>query len=295
MPLKTSQARIAALPDLGHRTLIMGILNVTPDSFSDGGKFDGLGKALAHADLMIGEGADIIDIGGESTRPGHSPVSVEAEIARISPVIATLAKRISQPISIDTYKAATARAALQLGAKIVNDIWGLQREPEIAHVAADFGAPVIAMHNRETVDASLDILNEMRRFFDRSIGIACKAGIKDTDIILDPGIGFGKSRAQELDALRRIADLKALGYPVLVGASRKSFIGRLIASPQLQEATPGVAQVEPKDRLIGSIAAHVLAIAGGADIVRVHDVRAHVEAIRVTDAIMASAAIPSLA
>jgi dihydropteroate synthase len=277
---------IACLPDLGRRTLVMGILNVTPDSFSDGGLYAARDAALAHADELIAEGADIIDVGGESTRPGHAAVSEAEEIARIAPVIAALADRVSVPISIDTYKAATARVALNLGAKMINDVWGLQREPEIAQVAAEFGAPVVIMHNRAEIDASLDIIEDMKRFFARSIAIARAAGIPDDQIILDPGIGFGKSFAQGLDALRRLAEVKALGYPLLVGASRKSFIGRLLASQPLQEAAFAAVPVPPQDRLMGTLASHILAMAGGADIIRVHDVRAHVEAARVADAII---------
>jgi dihydropteroate synthase len=277
------------LPELGRRTLIMGILNVTPDSFSDGGLFDALAPALSHADQLIAEGADLIDVGGESTRPGHSTVSESDEIARIEPIIAALVQRMALPISIDTYKAGTARAALALGAHIVNDIWGLTRDPDIARVAADFGAPVIIMHNRAEIDPSLDIVDDMKRFFARSIGIARTAGIPDSQIILDPGIGFGKSFPQQFAALRGIGDLKSLGYPILLGASRKSFIAKLLAgprtSPPLQEATPVDAQMPPQERLIGSLAAHVRGIAQGCDILRVHDVQPHVQAARMADAI----------
>ncbi len=267
----------------------MGVLNVTPDSFSDGGLYAARDTAVAHARQLAAEGADIIDIGGESTRPGHLPVSEADEIARIEPVISALAGThgmLGVPISIDTYKAATARVALQLGASIVNDIWGLQREPDIARVAAAFQATVIVMHNRAEIDASLDIVVEMQRFFARSIAIARAAGIPDSHIILDPGIGFGKSLARNLDALNRVADLKSLGYPVLVGASRKSFIAKVMASQPAQEAAGSAAPAAPQDRLMGTIAAHVLAVAGGADIIRVHDVHAHVEALRIADAIV---------
>ncbi|WP_232629408.1 dihydropteroate synthase [Methylobacterium sp. Leaf118] len=263
------------LPDLGRRTLVMGILNVTPDSFSDGGRFEGVEAAQAQAAALIAEGADLLDIGGESTRPGHVPVSAEAEQARVLPVIRALAPGLSVPISIDTYKASTAAAALKAGATIVNDVWGLQREPDIARVAADHGAPVIVMHNRETIDDSLDILAEMTRFFERSLAIARKAGIPEGDIVLDPGIGFGKSWDQHLEALRRLPELRALGFPLLVGVSRKSLLGRLHDR-----------ETAPRDRLVGSVAAHVLAGSLGADIVRVHDVAQHVEALRVLDAVM---------
>ena len=265
----------ALLPDLGRRTLVMGILNVTPDSFSDGGRFEGEAQATAQAERLVAEGAAILDIGGESTRPGHVPVPAEEEQARVVPVIRRLASRLPVPISIDTYKASTARLALGAGARIVNDVWGLQREPDIARVAADHGAPVIVMHNREAIDPAIDIVADMLAFFERSLAIARRAGIPDSDIVLDPGIGFGKSWAQHLDALRRLPEIRSLGFPVLVGVSRKSILGRLH-----DHDTP------PADRLVGSLAAHALAATLGADIVRVHDVAAHIDAMRVVDAVM---------
>ncbi|MFD0936408.1 dihydropteroate synthase, partial [Methylobacterium trifolii] len=199
----------------------------------------------------------------------------EEEQARVVPVIRAIAPRVGAPVSIDTYKASTAEAALAAGARIVNDVWGLQREPDIAHVAADHGAPVIVMHNRETIDPGLDIVADMLRFFERSLGIARKAGIPDGDIVLDPGIGFGKSWEQHLDALRRLPEIRALGFPLLVGVSRKSLLGRLHDR-----------ETRPADRLYGSLASHTLAATLGADIVRVHDVAAHVDAMRVVDAVM---------
>ncbi|WP_200918867.1 dihydropteroate synthase [Methylobacterium sp. Leaf102] len=253
----------------------MGILNVTPDSFSDGGRFADPGPARAQAETLVAEGAALIDIGGESTRPGHTPVSAEEEQARILPVIRDLASRLPVPISVDTYKAATARVALEAGARIVNDVWGLQREPDIAHVAADHGAPVMVMHNRETIEPGIDIVADMLRFFERSLAIARLAGIRDADIVLDPGIGFGKSWEQHLDALRRLPEIVALGFPVLVGVSRKSLLGRLHNT-----------ETKPVDRLFGSLASHVLAATLGAGIVRVHDVAPHVDALRVVDAVM---------
>ncbi len=268
-------ALAALLPDLGRRTLVMGILNVTPDSFSDGGRFQDLDAARSQATRLVEDGAALLDIGGESTRPGHQPVPAEEEQARVLPAIRALAPTLPVPISIDTYKASTAEVALTAGARIVNDVWGLQRDPEIARVAAHHGAPVVVMHNRETVDPSLDIVDEMRAFFERSLAIARAAGIPDRDIVLDPGIGFGKSWEQHLEALRRLPELKALGFPLLVGVSRKSVLGRIHN-----------AATAPADRLFGSIAAHVAAASLGADIVRVHDVRPHVEACQVVDAIM---------
>ncbi|MGV7033695.1 dihydropteroate synthase [Methylobacterium symbioticum] len=272
-PSPSSLARL--LPDLGRRTLVMGILNVTPDSFSDGGLFRGEAEARAQAGTLVAEGAAILDIGGESTRPGHTPVPAEEEQARVLPVIRALAPQLAVPISIDTYKASTAKVALEAGARIVNDVWGLQREPDIARVAAAHGAPVIVMHNRETIDPAIDIVADMLRFFERSLAIARAAGIPDADIVLDPGVGFGKSWEQHLDALRRIPEIKALGFPLLVGVSRKSLLGRLHDR-----------ETKPADRLYGSLSAHALAATLGADIVRVHDVGAHVDAMRVVDAVM---------
>lgn len=272
---QTQSALARLLPDLGRRTLVMGILNVTPDSFSDGGLFQGEAAARGQADRLVGEGAAILDIGGESTRPGHTPVPAAEEQARVLPVIRALAPGLSVPISIDTYKASTAKAALEAGATIVNDVWGLQREPDIARVAADHGAPVIVMHNRETIDPEIDIVADMLRFFERSLGIARAAGIPEADIVLDPGIGFGKSWEQHLEALRRLPEIRALGFPLLVGVSRKSLLGRLHDR-----------ETRPADRLHGSLAAHALAATLGADIVRVHDVAAHVDAVRVVDAVM---------
>lgn len=252
----------------------MGILNVTPDSFSDGGRFQEVAAAREQADSLVAEGAALVDVGGESTRPGHVPVPAEEEQARVLPVIAALAG-LPVPISIDTYKASTARRALEAGASIVNDVWGLQREPDIARIAADHGAPVMIMHNRETIEPGIDIVADMLAFFERSLDIARRAGISDADIVLDPGIGFGKSWEQHLEALRRLPEIKALGFPLLVGVSRKSLLGRLHDG-----------QTAPRDRLAGSVAAHVLAGTLGADIVRAHDVAPHVEALRVVDAVM---------
>jgi len=262
------------LPDLGKRTLVMGILNVTPDSFSDGGRFATIDTALAHARRMTGEGADILDIGGESTRPGATEVPAAEEIGRVVPVIERLAAGAFPPVSIDTYKAATAEAALRTGAAIVNDVWGLQREPDIALAAAAHGAPVIVMHNRTDIDPAIDIIEDMKAFFGRSLDIALKAGIPDDHVILDPGVGFGKTFEQNLQAVARVGELKALGYPVLMGTSRKRMIGALIG-PDRPVA----------ERLFGTVASNVAAILAGADIVRVHDVAAHRDAAAVADAI----------
>lgn len=265
---------LSLLPDLGKRTLVMGILNVTPDSFSDGGRYISIEAALTHARQMIDEGADILDIGGESTRPGATEVSQEEEIARVVPVIERLAAGGCPPISIDTYKASTAEAALRAGAALVNDVWGLQREPDIASVAAAHGAPVIVMHNRTEIDPSIDIIEDMKVFFRRSLAIARKAGVPDDHVILDPGVGFGKTFEQNLQAVARLGELEVLGCPLLMGTSRKRMIGALIG-PERPVA----------ERLIGTVASNVAAILTGADIVRVHDVAAHRDAAAVADAI----------
>lgn len=266
---------IARLADLGRRTLVMGILNATPDSFSDGGRFVGVERALEQAVRMIGESADIVDVGGESTRPGHAPVPAEEERARVVPVIERLAAISPVPISIDTHKAATARAALEAGATIVNDVWGLTRDPEMARVAADFRAPVIVMHNREAADPAIDTIADQLGFFRRSIDLALAAGVREEDVIVDPGIGFGKTFEQNVETLARLGELAVLGRPILLGTSRKSMIGRILDLP-------------PGERLFGTLATNVAGILAGAAIVRVHDVRPHVEAARVTDAIVIS-------
>ncbi|WP_425329991.1 dihydropteroate synthase [Terrirubrum flagellatum] len=268
-----------ALADLGRRTLIMGILNVTPNSFSDGGVYRDEDAAVERASEMAAEGADIIDIGGESTRPGTAPVDAEEEQARALPVLKRVAAARAIPVSIDTYRASTARLAFEAGAAILNDVWGLQREPEIAYVAADRDAPTIIMHNREKADGAIDILEDMRAFFARSLMIARHAGLRDENIVLDPGIGFGKTREQSLHALREIAILKEFGFPILAGLSRKSFL-----APYYPEGTP------PAGRLMATIAANAYAVEAGAAIIRVHDVKPHVEAIAVIDALTRASA-----
>lgn len=274
-PSPVPTGRLAALlPDLGRRTLVMGILNATPDSFSDGGRWNDLDAGLYHARAMVADGAAILDVGGESTRPGHAPVSAEDEIARVRPFVERLAREATVPISIDTFKAATARAAFAAGATILNDVWGLTRDPDIARVAAEFAAPVIVMHNRETPDASLDTIADQLAFFRRSIDIAMSAGIAEDDVVIDPGIGFGKTFEQNLETLARLAELAVLGRPILLGTSRKSMIGRILDLPT-------------DERLFGTLATNVAGIVSGAAILRVHDVRAHVEAARVTDTVLA--------
>ena len=257
------------------RSLIMGILNVTPDSFSDGGDHNDVGPAIAHAELLLAEGADILDIGGESTRPGAAEVDADTEAARVVPVVQALAKRTGSLISVDTYKASVAELTLAAGAHIVNDVWGLQREPEIARVAGAHGAAVIASHWERETYSPATILDAMKRFFDRSIALARQAGIPDHRIVLDPGIGFGKNMDENLLILDRIDEIVALGFPVLLGVSRKRFLGEITGR-------------EPKQRLAGTLATNVLAAAKGVSSFRVHDVAAHRDALAVTDAILSS-------
>jgi dihydropteroate synthase len=257
---------------LGTRSLLMGILNITPDSFSDGGKFFSLETAMQQAKKLAGEGADIIDVGAESTRPGHTPVAAEEELARIEPILGKLTGSIALPFSIDTSKAKVARRATELGASVINDVWGLQHDPAMADTVAETGAAVVLMHNRDGVDPSLDIVADMRRFFDRSLSLADAAGIPRAHLILDPGIGFGKSRAQNFTALANLAALKDYGLPILIGVSRKS----LLAEP---DATPVDTSV------VRTLAANLAAAANGASLFRVHDVAEHAAAFKVFDAI----------
>ena len=271
----TASDALAALFKLG-RPLVMGILNVTPDSFSDGGRFIDPARAIAHAAEMAQQGADILDIGAESTRPYGcaKPVGADEELARLVPVLPEAAK-LGVPISIDTIKAPVARWALDHGASILNDVWGLQRDPDMAPLAAERGVPVIVMHNRERADATLDIVADVMAFFARSLNIAERAGIPREKIVLDPGIGFGKTPEQSIRCLARLAEFKRFGLPLLVGASRKRFINTV---------TPSA----PDDRIGGSIASHLLAAESGAAIIRAHDVKETVQALRVAAAIEAA-------
>jgi len=251
----------------------MGILNVTPDSFSDGGKFLDPAVAIAHATEMANEGADILDIGAESTRPYGDPVPVSAEDekARLAPVLPAIV-RLGLPVSIDTIKASIAEWALDQGTSIVNDVWGLQRDPGMAVVIAERRVPVIVMHNREAADPAIDIVADVLAFFSRSLEIAARAGIARESIILDPGIGFGKTPEQSITCIARLAEFKRFALPLLVGASRKRFIN-------------SVAPSAPGERIGGSISAHLLAVENGAAIVRAHDVKETVQALRVAAAI----------
>ena len=258
------------------RTIVMGILNVTPDSFSDGGQFNEPARAIVHARRMADEGADILDIGAESSRPyvGMQPVSEDDELARLKPVLPTVVK-LGLPVSIDTIKSKVAVWALEQGAAIVNDVWGLQRDPDMARVVAEHRVPVIIMHNRDSADAAIDIVADVTAFFARSLEIAAKAGIARETIVLDPGVGFGKTPEQSMEVIAKLDTWKSFGLPLLVGASRKRFINTVIPT-------------EPQQRLPGSIAAHVLAVQNGAAIIRAHDIAETVQALRVTDAIRGS-------
>lgn len=258
--------------EYGKRTYIMGILNVTPDSFSDGGDFNSIEKAISHAKNMIEEGADIIDLGGESTRPGHNKIDVKEELERVLPVVKALKKEIDIFISIDTYKAEVADACLNLGVDMVNDIWGLKKDKNMANIVAKHNAYICIMHNQDGTIYEKDIMESIKEFLRESIKLAKEAGIKEDKIILDPGIGFGKTFEQNLEVMSRLNELKELGYPILLGTSRKSMIGNIL-------------NLEPKDRVEGTIATTVLGIKDGVDIVRVHDVLENSRAAKVTDAI----------
>ncbi len=258
--------------DLCEKTLIMGIVNVTPDSFSDGGKFNKIADAVAHSKRLVADGAHILDIGGESTRPGASYVSSEEEIARVVPIIQAIKKELDVPISIDTYKEEVAKQAIEAGADIINDVWGAKREPSIAKVAADYHVPIILMHNRENKDYT-DLMSDMIADLYDSIAIAKKAGVKDEQIILDPGIGFAKSMEQNLEVMRNLEQLNVLGYPILLAASRKRFIGHVLDVPV-------------EERVEGTGATTCLGIQKGCHMVRVHDVLENARMAKMMDAML---------
>jgi dihydropteroate synthase len=258
--------------DYTNKTLIMGILNVTPDSFSDGGKYSHLENAVAHAKKMIEDGADILDIGGESTRPGYERVSDEEEISRVVPAIEAITKELQIPISVDTYKSRVAKSAVDAGAVIINDIWGAKADPEIADVAAETGVPIILMHNRNDRNYNnfiRDVLNDLYE----SITIAKKAGVSDEQIILDPGIGFAKDIKENLEMMRHLDTLVSLGYPVLLGTSKKSMIG-------------GVLDLPVTERTEGTGATVCYGIQKGCQIVRIHDVKEMSRMAKMMDALM---------
>ena len=277
LPRMMSEPLSPPVPGQPRRVQLMAILNVTPDSFSDGGRFLEPDHAVDHARRLVAEGADLLDIGAESTRPGFAPVSAEGELRRLVPVLDKLNEafggKLPVPVSVDTTKAAVADAALARGATVVNDIRGFQGDPALPAIVARHGARAVLMHNRDAIDPGLDVADELRRFFTRSIAIALTAGVARDDLILDPGIGFGKTHEQQLAALAGVGRLKAeFGLPVLVGASRKSFLKRYVG-----DGAPG--------RLVGTLAAHLAAAAAGADLLRVHDVAAHAAALGVAEAI----------
>ena len=267
--------------DLGGKAVVVGILNVTPDSFSDGGLFDAPQAALSQAHRMIGEGARIIDVGGESTRPGAAAVSAGEEQARILPVIETLANSGDVLISVDTYRADTARLAVAAGAHIVNDVWGLQREPDVARIAAETGAGLIIMHTGRDREKLPDVIADQFVFLEKSLEIARRNGVVDDRIVLDPGFGFAKETAQEnLDLMARFSELHALGFPLMAGTSRKRFIGTVTGR-------------EAADRAAGTAATSVILRLKGAHLFRVHDVAINVDALAVADAMLARETVRS--
>ena len=257
----------------GH-TYIMGILNVTPDSFSDGGKYNDIERALKQADKMVEEGADILDVGGESTRPGHVQIGDEEEICRVVPVIEALKKRFDVPVSIDTYKSAVAEAALSAGADLLNDIWGFRYDEKMAELAAEYDVPVCLMHNRDNLDYD-DFMEDVKKDLQISLDIAEKYGVKKENIMLDPGVGFGKTYEQNLMVMNHLEEIVDMGYPVLLGTSRKSVIGLTLDLP-----------VDEREE--GTLATSVLGAIKGCQFVRVHDVEKNVRALKMTDAILHS-------
>ena len=264
------------LAALQRAPALMGILNVTPDSFSDGGQHFDPAVAVARARTMVAQGAAIIDVGGESTRPGHRPVTVEEELRRITPVLEALQDELDAPVSVDTSKAAVAREAARLGASVVNDVWGLQRDAGMANAVAETASALVVMHNRESADASIDILDEVERFFERSLTLAAHAGVPFTRVLLDPGVGFGKTPEQNHACIWRLDRFRRFGCPILVGLSRKSFIGRIVGD----------------QRLIGTLAADMIALLRGASVLRVHDVMENRVALDIFNALSASAEPP---
>src|SRR5713101_667064 len=254
----------------GSRTYVMGIVNVTPDSFSGDGLGDDRDAAVAQGLRMVEEGADLLDVGGESTRPGHVPISATEEIARTEQVVRRLSKESGIPVSIDTYKIDVAEAAVAAGATIVNDVWGLARTPALAELAARHDCALILMHNQDGTEYSGDVMTEVKRFLRASVDEAIAAGVPRERILIDPGIGFGKTADQNWEVMRRLEELRELGQPVLIGTSRKSFIGKLLDLPVT-------------DRVEGTAATVTAAILRGADVVRVHDVREMMRVVRVAD------------
>src|SRR5271163_3779007 len=269
-------ARDKFLAALKQSPALMGILNVTPDSFSDGGRHFEPAPAAARARTMVAEGAAIVDVGGESTRPGHTPVTEEEELRRIVPVLEALQRDFDAPVSVDTSKAAVAREAARLGASVINDVWGLRRDPGMADAVAETASAVVVMHNRERADAGIDILDDVERFFERSLNLAAGAGVPFGRILLDPGVGFGKTPEQNHSCIWNLDRFRRFGAPVLVGLSRKSFIGR-ITSAALD------------NRLPGTLAADTIALMRGASVLRVHDVAENRAALDIFKTLSAAA------
>lgn len=256
--------------DFQKETVIMGILNVTPDSFSDGGKYGRVDAALARAEEMIQEGAKIIDIGGESTRPGHAPVSLEEELERTVPIIEAVTRELKCGVSIDTYKAEVAEAALEAGAHIINDVWGAKREPKIAAVAAKYDAPIILMHNREVAAYEGRLIDEVIIDLEASVDIALQSGVSRENIWLDPGVGFAKDTAQNIKVMQGLQEISNMGYPLLLGTSRKRLIGNVLGLPV-------------EERLEGTSATVCYGIERGCHIMRVHDVKEITRAVEMMD------------
>ncbi len=256
--------------DFRKETVIMGILNVTPDSFSDGGNYNQIDIALKRAEEMLENGAEVIDIGGESTRPGHAPVSLEEELERTAPIIEAITKEFNCIVSIDTYKAEVAKAAVQAGAQIINDVWGAKREPEIAAVAAKYDVPIILMHNREVAEYENTLQEDMQRDLQESIDTALAAGVPQANIWLDPGIGFAKNTTENIVAMQSLPEIVRMGYPVLLGTSRKSLIGNVLNLPV-------------EERLAGTSATVCYGIEKGCHIMRVHDVKEIAQAAKMMD------------
>lgn len=254
------------------RTYVMGILNVTPDSFSDGGKWNDRDRALKHVEEMVEQGADLVDVGGESTRPGYAPVAEDEEIERTAPIIQAVKERFDVPVSLDTWKAKVARAGIQAGADLINDVWGLKRDGKMAEVIAESALPCCLMHNRENADYR-DFMQDVAADLAETLRLADKAGIRDDRIILDPGVGFAKSREQNLEIINCLEELKVFGYPILLGCSRKSVIGLTLNLPV-------------EERLEGTLATSVIGVMKGCMFVRVHDVRENVRAVRMTEAVL---------
>jgi dihydropteroate synthase len=261
------------LGSLKQSPALMGVLNVTPDSFSDGGRHFEPAAAIARARTMVAEGAAIVDVGGESTRPGHAPVTEEEELRRIVPVLEALRRDFDAPVSVDTSKAAVAREAARLGASVINDVWGFRRDPGMADAVAETASAVVVMHNRESVDAAIDILDDVERAFERSLAIAARAGVAFSRILLDPGVGFGKTPEQNHACIWRLDRFRRFGCPILVGLSRKSFVGRIVGD----------------QRRLGTLAADMIALLRGASVLRVHDVMENRVALDMFNALSASA------